>query len=83
MRRDGIGAVIVKWWAFAGELIGFLSSILLVWAYTPPKGTMTWISGDEGAFQRGQKFRAAGAKVGFATLALSFLIQAAVTLISD
>ncbi|MGH7121784.1 MAG: hypothetical protein ACREFP_22800 [Acetobacteraceae bacterium] len=73
----------MKWAAFGAEVIGLLASLLLTWGYAPPKGTTTWISNDPEGFNRDSKRRALGAKLGFAALAVSFLIQAAVTLMSN
>ena len=72
----------MKWTAFAGELIGLAASLLLTWGYAPAKGTATWLDKDAKDFHRDSKLRAIGAKLGFAALAVSFLIQAAVTFMS-
>ena len=72
----------MKWLVFAGEVIGFLSSVLLSWGLAPPKGTTTWVT-NESNFDRNRRLRLLGARLGFAALAISFLIQAAVTLASN
>lgn len=68
--------------AFSGEVIGFLASLLLTWGYAPPKGAVTWVGKDANGFHRDSKRRAIGARLGFGALAISFLIQAAVTWMS-
>jgi len=73
----------MKWIALGGEVVGLFASLLLTWGYAPVRGTATWVGEDVDGFYRDRKRRAIGTKSGFGALAISFLIQAAVTLLSN
>jgi hypothetical protein len=69
----------IKVIAILGQLAGCLSSALLALGYAPVKGTITWATGDGSEARKGQQARAWMLPVGYATLAISFLIGAIVT----
>jgi hypothetical protein len=69
----------MKWLAFSGEILGFLSSVALAWGFSRPASVATWV-GDTATYEKSPKRLRWIAGFGFGALALSFLIQGTVTL---
>jgi len=74
------GGMPMKWWSFAGEVLGVASSLFLLWVFSLPHGTSTGELSDYE--KRVRRFKWV-ARIGFGALALSFAIQAVVTLSSS
>ena len=69
--------------ALVGQVLGFVSSLLLAWGYSPPKGMMAWAAGDGSEYKKNAKRLEWITRVGFVMLAASFAIGVAVTLLSN
>jgi hypothetical protein len=55
--------------------MGLLSSLLLEWGYSPPRGIAQWTTGDGAQAARSKSFLKKVAVVGFLLLALSYDIK--------
>jgi hypothetical protein len=66
---------VVKALSVLGETLGLISSLLLVWGYTPPAGVVGWVSGDGSKAKRSAARLAIIARAGFALLAASFFVK--------
>ena len=64
------------------ETIGLISSLLLAWGFSPPKGTVTWTTGDGSRAKRSARFLKLAASLGFLLLALSFGLKLYIILYS-
>jgi hypothetical protein len=69
-------------WALLGEVFGFVSSILLAFGFSTPAGVVMFVTNAVPAKQRERSalWLKWFARIGFGLLALSFAIQAGVTL---